>query len=484
MNRRIFRLIVCIAVLLSIWAAPVFADDQVTYHTPPELPHVFYGTVTINGQAAPAGTVVSVAVQGGEGSIVTDAPGLFGHPGPVGVKLIVQGDIPAGSPIVFFVNGQIAECLDSNTAGSWQETYPFTSGSVTRMDLRVGPGCAAPVANYSASPVSGNVSLRVRFYDTSINVPTAWLWEFGDQTSSNLRDPVHTYTFPGEYTINLTVSNDCGSDTLSRPGFIVTTPLPEPTAGFTANQSTGPCPFTVQFTDTSLNSPAAWFWEFGDGTSSTLQNPGHVYVTPGTFTVNLTAFNSAGNDTLSKPGYITVRPPSSLDFSASPTSGPAPLTVSFTGLSESDPTRWSYNFGDGFTSSSKNPVHTYRAPGIYTVTLTALKIEQGRLIGSTIEKQGLIIVDGGSNSGFLANCTARPLVGPTPLTVAFTDTSTGDPRYWNYNFGDGITSSARNPLHTYRAPGCYTVTLTIMKLEGRTLVKNTTIMHDLITVES
>ena len=482
MHRGILRLLVYCAVLLFLLTAPVFADDQVI-HTPPQLPHVFYGTVTINGQAAPVGTVVDGVTQGGGGSVVTDAPGLFGHPGPLGVKLLVQGDIPDGSPVRFYVDGESAECLDSGMGGIWQDTYPFASGSVTHLDLRVGSACAAPIADFSASPVSGNVSLNVRFYDTSLNFPSAWLWEFGDNTTSDLRDPVHTYTAPGEYTVTLTVSNDCGSDARSRPGFITTTALPEPEAGFTSNQSTGPCPLTVQFTDTSLNFPAAWSWEFGDGTSSALKNPTHTYETPGTFTVSLTAINAAGTDTIMKAGYITANPPpTSPDFSASPTSGPGPLTVSFNGIPDGTRNIWSYNFGDGFTSTSRNPVHTYNTPGKYTVTLTILKIEGGKLLKSTIVKQDFISVDEGPGSGFTAAFTATPVSGPAPLSVAFTDTSTGDPRFRNYNFGDGLTSSLKNPVHTYRKPGTYTVSLTIMKLQGGRMVKNTTTMENLITV--
>ncbi len=483
MYKGILRLVVCSAILLIVLAMPVCADDQGTSHTPPELPQVFYGTVTINGQPAPVGTFITAIVQGGGGSLVTTTEGLFGQAGPLGEKLIVQGDIPGGLPITFYVDGESAECLDSGMGGIWQDTYPFASGSVTHLDLRVGSACAAPMAGFSASPVSGNVPRNVRFYDTSLNFPTGWLWEFGDNTTSDLRDPVHTYTIPGDYTVNLTVSNECGSDVLSRPGFITTTSIPPPTAGFTANHSTGPCPLTVQFTDTSLNSPAAWSWEFGDGTSSTLQNPTHTYGTPGTFTVNLTVSNAGGTDTLSKAGYIAARPPpTSPDFSASPTSGTGPLTVSFTGIPDGTRDLWSYSFGDGFTSTSRNPVHTYNTPGKYTVTLTVLKIEGGKLLKSTIVKQDFITVDGGSNPGFLADFTASPVNGPAPLSVAFIDTSTGDPRFRNYNFGDGLTSSLKNPVHTYRTPGSYTVSLTIMKLQGGRIVKNTTTMESLITV--
>jgi PKD repeat protein len=171
------------------------------------------------------------------------------------------------------------------------------------------------------------------------------------------------------------------------------------------------------------------------------------------------------------------------DFTALPVSGQAPLTVSFTDASRGDPTFRTYDFGDGFSSTAKNPVHTYRSPGTYTVTLTILKSGSGGLQKDTAIKQDLVTVGGGSGSGLAAGFTAAPVTGEAPLKVSFTDTSTGSPDYWTYDFGDGMTSSSKNPVHSYRRPGTYTVSLTVMKVEHGSLVRNTTVMQDLVTVE-
>lgn len=154
------------------------------------------------------------------------------------------------------------------------------------------------------------------------------------------------------------------------------TPQP-PVADFSASPTSGDAPLTVDFTDLSTGSPTSWSWTFGDGESSADQNPSHTYNASGTFTVELTATNSAGGDTVTKVDHISVtQPPDPVapvaDFSADPTSGDAPLTVNFTDLSTNGPTSWSWTFGDGVgTSTEQNPSYTYDAPGNYTVVLMA-----------------------------------------------------------------------------------------------------------------
>ncbi|MFZ5906076.1 MAG: PKD domain-containing protein [Nitrospirota bacterium] len=146
-----------------------------------------------------------------------------------------------------------------------------------------------------------------------------------------------------------------------------------PVANFNGSPTSGVVPLTVSFTDTSAGNPTSWSWNFGDGGSSSLQNPSHTYNAVGTYTVSLTATNAYGSDGETKTGYITVLAPTAptANFTGSPTSGTAPLTVNFTDTSTGGPTSWSWNFGDGGTSSLQNPSHTYNAAGTYTVSLTA-----------------------------------------------------------------------------------------------------------------
>jgi PKD repeat protein len=155
---------------------------------------------------------------------------------------------------------------------------------------------------------------------------------------------------------------------------------------FSASPVSGNPPLTVTFTDTTLGSPTYWGWSFGDGDLSGLQNPVHTYTMPGTYTVSL--FVSAGtiHNVTAVNNYITVTDPGSpavvSGFTASPTSGTAPLTVDFTDESTNTPTSWDWNFGswsaaDHGVSTEQNPSHTYAAAGTYTISLSARNTNGG-----------------------------------------------------------------------------------------------------------
>jgi len=147
---------------------------------------------------------------------------------------------------------------------------------------------------------------------------------------------------------------------------------PAPEADFSGSPTSGTVPLTVSFTDLSTNSPTAWQWDFGDGGTSTEQNPSHTYVLAGIYTPSMTATNAGGSDTETKADYITVAvAPPVAEFSGSPTSGAVPLTVQFTDLSTNSPTTWQWDFGDGGDSSEQNPSYTYLLAGIYTPSMTA-----------------------------------------------------------------------------------------------------------------
>ena len=148
--------------------------------------------------------------------------------------------------------------------------------------------------------------------------------------------------------------------------------LAAPVAAFTGTPTNGTNPLTVAFTDQSTNGPVTFLWDFGDGVTSTDQDPTHTYTVAQTYTVKLTATNPAGSGTLTKTDYISVSSPAIVvDFTATPTIGPKPLTVQFTGTSTVPPTAWAWDFGDGTAGSTATPSHQYAVVGTYTVKLTA-----------------------------------------------------------------------------------------------------------------
>lgn len=195
----------------------------------------------------------------------------------------------------------------------------------------------------------------------------------------------------------------------------VTVP-PGPQAGFTASPASGPAPLTVAFTDQSTGTIGSWSWDFGDGGSSTSQNPVHTYSSTGTYTVILTVSNAGGPS--SNQTTITINPPRpAANFNAAPSGGMVPLAVAFTDSSTGYITSWSWSFGDGGTSVSQNPSHTFTSPGTYTVTLTVSGPG-----GNSNPATTLITV---IPPPPVANFSAAPTSGTAPLTVQFTDISTG-----------------------------------------------------------
>jgi serine protease AprX len=147
-----------------------------------------------------------------------------------------------------------------------------------------------------------------------------------------------------------------------------------PVANFSAKPIEGKAPLTVAFTDKSTGNPTSWKWTFGDGTTSTQQNPTHKYSKVGRYTVKLTVTNDEGSNTSTKTNYIKAVTKPVAAFSATPTSGKAPLTVAFTDKSTGIPTKWKWTFGDGASSTEQNPKHQYLQEGKYKVALTVINV--------------------------------------------------------------------------------------------------------------
>jgi PKD repeat protein len=227
---------------------------------------------------------------------------------------------------------------------------------------------APPLTNYSASVTDGTTPLTVQFTDYSTRNPNQWYWNFGDNQTSPLQNPSHTYTAPGNYTVRLTATNLNGNDTRVKYDLITVNESTAIEAEFTSNVTTGTVPLSIEFTDSSTNNPVAWFWDFGDGGTSTEQNPIHTYISEGIFTVSLNATNSGGSNMTTKTELITATSVSTApvaNFTALPV-----RAVSFNDTSLNTPTTWLWDFGDGKTSTEQNVTHIYQDPGTYNITLT------------------------------------------------------------------------------------------------------------------
>ncbi|MGB9177455.1 MAG: PKD domain-containing protein [Methanoregula sp.] len=162
---------------------------------------------------------------------------------------------------------------------------------------------ACPVVQISASPTEGSSPLTVTFNDTSSSSFTHWRWEFGDGSTATSKNTSHQYFSNGIYTARLVAGtpscrNVSGPQTIS---------VGIPSVEFTGTPVEGIVPLTVAFYGTATGSPTTWLWDFGDGGSSGIRNPSHVYTSGGRYTVNLTATNSYGNGVRSRSGYINAR---------------------------------------------------------------------------------------------------------------------------------------------------------------------------------
>ncbi len=228
-----------------------------------------------------------------------------------------------------------------------------------------------------------------------------------------------------------------------------------PAASFTKalSPASGLAPCTVTFSDASSGPPTSWSWAFGDGTGSSSQNPGKTYSLPGNYAVTLTVTNPGGSSSASQTVSVYSSPSASFSKTLSPSNGVAPVTAGFTDASSGNITSWLWNFGDGTTSSTRNPSKVYSAGGNYIVSLTATNP-----IGSNTTSQ-TVGVYGPLTASFTR--TLNPGNGAAPVVVTFTDTSVGNPTTWYWDFGDDTASISSSPSKTYTSIGNYPVTLTV-----------------------
>lgn len=352
----------------------------------------------------------------------------------------------------------------NNTSTDIAPSHIFNTAGNYTVVLEAGvPGCLSTdsiavsinptVASFTASDSTICRFTSVNFTNTSIPTTATLLWNFDDPSSginntSTLPNPSHFFTTPRTYTVTLTISN--GGCTSSQTMNILV--RPSPLTDFTADDLTScEIPFTVNFTDTVSNI-ASWLWDFGDGTTSTLQNPSHTYTAFGTpyFNVKLVVVDIYGcSDSVTEFNYILLTPPV-VNFTQ-PDSGCVGSTFNFTPQVNSPANQnissYIWNFGDGtgnIVGSSASIAHQFNTVGIFNVTLT---ITTSDGCTATITKPGFIRV----GTEPIANFSASPLTICFKDTVFFTDLSTPPPiTGWSWSFGDGGGDNEQdNPPYIY-----------------------------------
>ena len=242
-----------------------------------------------------------------------------------------------------------------------------------------------------------------------------------------------------------------------------------PVAAFTNDFTGGSAPATIHFTDTSSqdSSITHWYWDFGDGSNSTIQNPAHTYTTNGAYAVSLTVSDPYCRNTTTVTDSVVVGQPIA-NFTASPTTSVVPATIAFTDTSLGSPSTWNWSWGDGLwtNGSTENPTHEYTNAGLYSVTLIAnntygsgsftrsnyIDILNGANVFTNTSITGLTLVDTGSRQNATLDDTLLtqwtfPLY-PNVSVLEFTPPA--DRGFGNITLYacDGIGFGTASPLHT------------------------------------
>ncbi|MDI9319591.1 MAG: PKD domain-containing protein [Phycisphaerales bacterium] len=316
---------------------------------------------------------------------------------------------------------------------------------------------SAQTADFVADIYSGCNPLYVHFTDKSTGTTsgTTYSWDFGDSKTSVLASPSTTYIATGTYTVRLTVKTGSGPSSSKTATINV---YPSPIANYTSVPISG-CPCTnVTFTNTSVaNAPGAYttVWSFGDGYTATSNNTTHLYCASGSYNVALKVTNSAGceNTRIDSSKVIIFEKPKG-DFSTSKVNlCKVPDTVSFnaTATKGKSPYTYSWDFGDGGTSTLSNPVHNYSLSGIYTVTMI---VTDANGCKDTLTKLNLIKAVP-MNSTFKVPAS---ICAGTSL-VMFENTSTPSPLSTKWVWSDGGGATGLNPQRNFWTGGTYTITM-------------------------
>jgi parallel beta-helix repeat protein len=346
--------------------------------------------------------------------------------------------------------------------------------------------CTVPLnADFAAGPTEGCEELTVNFTDGSTGDVIAWEWDFGDGSSSNEQNPVHTYTEPDTYTVTLIVyEGEEDVDTEVKEDYITVTES-VPTADFDGGPLlSGTPPLTVNFTDLSTmcgtDTITAWAWDFDSNgvIDDSEANPTFDFLDAGHYTVSLMVTDNDGDqDTKTRTDYIYVSDENPVADPGGPYSEIEGQPIHFDSSGSYDPNggelTCDWDFGDGSAHSSAiNPSHVYaqdseeQPGGVYTVTLTVF--DEGGLSGTNTATANVTDIDP------VADFSADTISGPAPLDVNFTDQtySYDGVTSWIWDFGDNSGPvTEQNPSHTYNVPDTYAVTLTVTEDDGDTDVE-------------
>jgi gliding motility-associated-like protein len=375
--------------------------------------------------------------------------------------------------------GNIYQAICANCGGSI--AFPVTGGSYSTVNtsnncnlaaLKISFNLLNAVAKAGAGPsINGCPPLTVNFTNSSTSA-TSYSWDFGNGGTSTAATPTTTYTTAGVYTVTLQASNTAGclltgsSDTAQ---IIITVTNDTIKNNFTTTKLDSCVNYTLGVTNAStfaggaFSGATSWLWNWGDGNTSTLQNPGsHTYSALGTYLVSLiiTDTNACNSPVVLSKSITFFNNYVNGDFNL-PDSVCAPYNGTFNSTTSGIITGYNWNFGDGGTSTSQNTTHAYSNTGTYTATLIVTNPLSCN--GADTSKQTIFI-----NGNIAANFNFTKGDTCDPYIINVTDLSTLNPARPNsastttyeWQWGDGTTSfGSTTNTHAYANAGTYTITL-------------------------
>ncbi len=399
---------------------------------------------------------------------------------------IISGGVPPYSVEWDFGDGS-AKCYD------WSTEHAFSQPGTYYTSVKVTDSCSPPNVVTDTHLVITVTQLTVSVNATSDRLcgpegtlvcfsgqarggvgPYTYTWNFGDGSPVvSEQSPCHKFDTPGVYTVSLLAQDSLGSsDTDSHLQIVVTQPLSVTTS---VSRTNGYAPFTAYFTSsiTGGTGPYTYLWDFGDGDTSTLGSPSHVYSSPGYYTVKLTVTDSCVPSASASDDHIKLGVyPIQVTADVNQPCGYAPINEIFTGTATGGvpPYTYSWNFDDGTSGSIlQNPSHSYLAVGQYSAVLTVTDSTGATGTGSV----AVNVTD-----PLTVSPTASVTEGPAPLTVNFSSAVSGGlpPYTYDWDFADGSQhSTSPADQHTMITPGVYDVALTVTDSCGHSVTQTVTI---------
>ncbi|GEM_PF-6748251 len=372
---------------------------------------------------------------------------------------VAAGNYAVNITVSAYING------DETTSGAATHTFAET---VKVSDPLTGEATADPASGIAPQEISFDVTA------SGGASPYTYSWDFGDgSAASTQRNPTHEYTVGGTYTAKVTLTDSLGrTAVVDAPTVII---APGVTVTVTAQPKAGPFPLEVKFTSnvTNYEGDLTYSWDFGDGSTSDEASPTHTYTKAGDYTVNLTVTDS--EDRTGRSSNVVIQVTSSVNptavISASVDHGLGPLAVDFISNTGggTPPYTYSWDFGDGATSTEANPSHVYTQAGIYNVRMTMTDSASRQVTSNNLT----ITVESVTSMDVVISADKES--GTSPLTVSFNSTITEgtEPYFYTWTFGDDTTSSQANPVHTFAEAGEYKVTLSVQDSLSNVSVSNT-----------